>query len=231
MQWLTERNVNILKLIVEEYINTWELVWSKSLLKKHDLWVSPATVRNDMAKLEGLNLIFQPYHSAWRYPTNKWLRIFINYMMEQKPDYFIAPEHLNVWNNANSIDSILHNITYSLANTTWEISFVFLEHDNILKYSWISNFIDKNSKDLWDNLLNIVRVLEERNTFIRFLNTLNVSKNVTVILWEESKIPYLKDNSIILRRVEVFGQRWFIWLIWSLRMDYSFNISALRWVF
>lgn len=219
----------ILRLIVEEYIRTWDLVGSKSLTSKHDLWVSPATVRNDMAKLEDMELVFQPYNSAWRYPTNKGLRIFINYMMEQKPDYFLAPTQLkSAWESLVWVESTLHKITFDLSNTTWEISFVALEEEQILRYSWISHFIEKNSKDLGESALNIVKVLEEKNTFMRLVSSFNIDKNVTVILGEESNIEYLKDYSIIIRPVEISWRKWYIGLIWSLRMDYSFNISALR---
>lgn len=229
MKWLTPRNASILRIIVQEYINTWELVWSKSLLKKYNLWVSPATVRNDMAKLEELWLVYQPYNSAGRYPTTKGMRIYINYMIEQKPEYFIAPSDLELSESSySSLENNLHRLTYSLSQTTWEISFLILEEEEILKYSWISSFVEKNQKKLWENVFNIIRVLEEKNTFIKFISSLNVQNNVTVIFWEETKIAYLKDYSIILRTVEFSGKRGYIGLIWSLRMDYSFNISALR---
>ena len=79
---LTERNIKILKIIVEEYLETWEVIWSKLLLKKYNLWVSPATVRNDMAKLEELELVYQPYTSAGRLPTTKWIRAFVDFLMK-----------------------------------------------------------------------------------------------------------------------------------------------------
>jgi heat-inducible transcriptional repressor len=52
MKKIDQRKVHILKLIVEEYIRTGEITGSKSLLQKHDLQVSSATIRNDMASLE-----------------------------------------------------------------------------------------------------------------------------------------------------------------------------------
>ena len=97
---LTERNILILKIIVEEFLKTWKLIWSKSLLEKYDLWVSPATIRNDMASLEKLELIYQPYNSAWRLPSTKWLRAFVNHLMHQKPDFFIT-DNSNSINNEN----------------------------------------------------------------------------------------------------------------------------------
>ena len=59
---LTQRNIDILKIIVEEYLETWEVLGSKLLLQKYDLWVSSATVRWDMAKLETLELVYQQYN-------------------------------------------------------------------------------------------------------------------------------------------------------------------------
>ena len=64
MPKIKERKIQILKLIVEEYLKTGEIMGSKNLLKKYDLQVSSATIRNDMLPLEKMGLIFQPYNSA-----------------------------------------------------------------------------------------------------------------------------------------------------------------------
>jgi heat-inducible transcriptional repressor len=64
MRKIDLRKIQVLKIIVEEYLKTGEITGSKSLLKKHDMGVSSATVRNDMAALEKMGLIFQPYNSA-----------------------------------------------------------------------------------------------------------------------------------------------------------------------
>ena len=64
MEKIQKRQIQILKHIIEEYIKTGDITGSKSLLAKHDLHVSSATVRNDMASLEKMGLLFQPYNSA-----------------------------------------------------------------------------------------------------------------------------------------------------------------------
>ncbi len=71
MKKIDLRKIQILKFIVEEYIRTGEITGSKSLLAKHDIGVSSATVRSDMANLEKMGLIFQPYNSAGRLPTTR----------------------------------------------------------------------------------------------------------------------------------------------------------------
>jgi heat-inducible transcriptional repressor len=85
MPKIQDRKVQVLKHIVEEYLKTGEIMGSKNLLKKYDMQVSSATIRNDMASLEDMGLIFQPYNSAGRLPTNRGLRVFVDYLMETMP--------------------------------------------------------------------------------------------------------------------------------------------------
>jgi transcriptional regulator of heat shock response len=48
-----------------------------------------------MAKLEALELLYQPYNSAGRLPTAKGLRAFVNYLMQSSPDYFLRQGNNN----------------------------------------------------------------------------------------------------------------------------------------
>ena len=68
---LNERKMNILKAIVKDYIETAEAVGSRTISKKYNLGVSAATIRNEMADLEELGYLVQPYTSAGRIPTEK----------------------------------------------------------------------------------------------------------------------------------------------------------------
>ena len=82
MKKVDMRKIRVLKHIVEKYIETGEVLGSKTLLDQFDLGVSSATIRNDMAALEKMGLIFQPYNSAGRLPTNQGMRIFVDYLMD-----------------------------------------------------------------------------------------------------------------------------------------------------
>ena len=75
---LEERRLAVLRAIVEDYVVTQEPVGSKSLAERHQLGVSPATVRNDMSALEDEGYIAQPHTSAGRVPTDKGYRLFVD---------------------------------------------------------------------------------------------------------------------------------------------------------
>jgi heat-inducible transcriptional repressor len=82
---LDDRKLAVLRAIVEDFVSTNEPVGSKSLVDRHNLDVSPATIRNDMAVLEEQGFIVQPHTSAGRIPTEKGYRLFVDKLSEVKP--------------------------------------------------------------------------------------------------------------------------------------------------
>lgn len=81
---LTQRQVQILKCVVEEYIATASPVGSDVLERKYNLGVSPATIRNEMAALTSTGYLRQPHTSAGRTPAPKALKLYVDTLMEEK---------------------------------------------------------------------------------------------------------------------------------------------------
>ena len=82
-----ERNDRIFDIIVRSYIETAEPVGSRTISKRYDLGLSPASIRNVMADLEEHGLIAQPHTSAGRVPTDRGYRYWVDELMQ--------PEGLN----------------------------------------------------------------------------------------------------------------------------------------
>ncbi|EFA23085.1 heat-inducible transcriptional repressor HrcA [Bifidobacterium gallicum] len=72
------RRMLVLRAVVEDYIRNQEPVGSSALARRHDLGVSSATIRNDMAVLEAEGYLIQPHTSAGRIPTEKGYRYFVD---------------------------------------------------------------------------------------------------------------------------------------------------------
>src|SRR3546814_9727108 len=75
---LTVRSREVRKPIVDAYVETGAPVGSRTLSRSLGLGLSPATVRNVMADLEDLGLLFAPHTSAGRLPTDLGLRHFVD---------------------------------------------------------------------------------------------------------------------------------------------------------
>ena len=73
-----ERSRQVLEAVILEYIKNSMPVGSRAIARKYGLNVSPATVRNVMADLEDLGLLYQPHTSAGRVPTELGLRVYID---------------------------------------------------------------------------------------------------------------------------------------------------------
>jgi len=82
MNIFNERSRDIFRQIVDTYIMTGEPVGSATLSKQIQMTLSPATVRNVMADLEESGLIYSPYTSAGRIPTDMGLRLFVDGILE-----------------------------------------------------------------------------------------------------------------------------------------------------
>ena len=81
---LTERQKTILDLVVREYIVTAVPVGSKALVGQPGLSVSSATIRYEMASLEGAGYLSHPHTSSGRVPTEKGYRYFVEHLMEER---------------------------------------------------------------------------------------------------------------------------------------------------
>ncbi|MGD7034946.1 heat-inducible transcriptional repressor HrcA [Methylotuvimicrobium buryatense] len=84
-QVLNERSLQLLKALVERYIQDGQPVGSRALSKDTELKLSPATIRNVMADLEDMGLIRSPHTSAGRVPTVSGYRLFIDSLLTVKP--------------------------------------------------------------------------------------------------------------------------------------------------
>ncbi|MEU6541051.1 heat-inducible transcriptional repressor HrcA [Streptomyces sp. NPDC047000] len=122
---LSERRLQVLRAIVQDYVGTEEPVGSKALTERHNLGVSPATVRNDMAALEDEGYIAQPHTSAGRIPTDKGYRLFVDKLAGVKP--MTPPERRAIQNfldGAVDLDDVVARTVRLLAQLTRQVAVV-----------------------------------------------------------------------------------------------------------
>lgn len=79
---LSERQAAILQFIIDDYIETAAPVGSEHFVRSHHLGLSPATIRNEMARLEEEEYVFHPHTSAGRVPSDKGYRYYVETLMQ-----------------------------------------------------------------------------------------------------------------------------------------------------
>lgn len=121
---MDERKIKILQAIITDYINNGEPVGSRTIAKKYDLGISPATIRNEMSDLEEMGYIEQLHTSSGRKPSDKGYRLYVDRLMEltklsNEEEYMIKNHLINaalyevdkIVKQATQVLSILTNLT------------------------------------------------------------------------------------------------------------------------
>jgi heat-inducible transcriptional repressor len=120
-----DRRFEVLRAIVADFVATKEPIGSKTLVDRHNLGVSSATVRNDMAVLEAEGYIAQPHTSSGRVPTEKGYREFVDRLDDVKP--LSAAERrgiLTFLETGVDLDDVLRRAVRLLAQLTRQVAIV-----------------------------------------------------------------------------------------------------------
>jgi heat-inducible transcriptional repressor len=122
---LDDRKLAVLRAIVEDFVSTNEPVGSKALADRHNLGVSPATIRNDMAVLEEQGYIAQPHTSAGRVPTDKGYRLFVDRLSTIKPLSVAERRAIETFlSGAYDLDDVVGRTVRLLAQLTRQVAVV-----------------------------------------------------------------------------------------------------------
>lgn len=228
MKRIDLRKIQILKIVVEEYLKTGDVTGSKSLLKKHEMGVSSATVRNDMAALERMGLVFQPYNSAGRLPTTRGIRVFVDYLMEHMGQQLIEAENsVKSRTDAERLDDALYELVARLTKATKEITFACVPKLAASYYLGLSEYLERHGS-LGTEAYRVIKVLENKHQFLDLLCNLDTSSKVSVFIGEENVIPELESSAMIVKKIWIEGEEAYVGILGPLKMDYAFNIAALK---
>lgn len=123
------RRMKVLQAIVEDYVASREPVGSKALVERHNLGVSSATVRNDMADLEDEGLIAAPHTSSGRIPTDKGYRYFVDRISEVRPLSLAEKRAVQrLLDNSDDIDDMMAATVQVLSQLTRQVAVIQYPH-------------------------------------------------------------------------------------------------------
>ena len=136
---LNDRKKKILQLIIEDYISTAEPVGSRTIARKYDLGLSPATIRNEMSDLELLGYLEQPHTSAGRVPSAQAYRLYVDSLVEPGALTDNDRALINGWFTARrrSIDEIFQSTAKILSRMTQNVSMVLANRDESAHFRYM----------------------------------------------------------------------------------------------
>jgi heat-inducible transcriptional repressor len=126
---ITERQKRILIAIIEEFMNSADEIGSLSLVERHQLGVSPATIRNEMARLMELGLLEKSHISSGRFPTDQALRLYVsNILNSSSLNPLITVEiRQGIFRDRFSRESVLNSILQILSEETDSVVYLLID--------------------------------------------------------------------------------------------------------
>lgn len=226
---LTERQKEILRAVIREFMEEAEEVGSLSLVEKYDLGVSSATIRNEMVKLMGLGLLEKSHISSGRLPTDQALRLYVtNFLGRRELNPMVSVEiRQGIYRDRFDKDVVIKSILDILSKETE--SLVFLVLDNQVRYFGVSQLFKYSEfGENIEKLKKVINILEDENYLRNMVNKFTNS-GVSLLIGGESGVKEFTDCAIAFIRIPFWDQNHsYVGVIGSKRMDYSIVIPALN---
>lgn len=220
---MKNRQEQLLKNLIVEYIKTAQPVASSLLVDKFDEPISSATIRNEMVTLEKNGFIVQPHISAGRIPTEKGYRYFVEkFLIDKELNIKDKNKIINALQKSRDEREAKKNLAKILAELSGEAVIIAFEKNDVY-YTGLTNLFFKpefNEKDL---IIDISKVIDRLDFVIyKIFNTINKSD-----IQIGSLCPFNKHCSTVLTKL---NKKSLIALLGPMRMDYQRNWELINFV-
>lgn len=228
---LSARQTQILKALIDEYLESADPVGSELLEKKHNLGISSATIRNEMVQLTQMNYLKQPHTSAGRVPTPKAMKFYIDQLMEEKhmslTDEVRAKE--GVWDVRANIEKLMEEATHALAEKTGTLAVSALD-DGRSWHSGMANVFNHPEFDDMEICANVFSFLEEANQIQDiFFRKFVWGSAVEVLFADELGWPEFEPIGMTATHFNVPGHQGVLGIVGPARLKYPEVIPVVRY--
>jgi len=225
---MTERQENILKEVLMEYIESACPVSSQFIENKRKFDFCSATIRNEMQRLTEMGFLYQPHISAGRIPTDKAYRFFVNYLLEkEKATQKTSTEIRKILDEEKKdVLSFTNRLSKFLAEESLSLVTIHLfDEDFFWKEGWGGIFKEPEyrEKNFADEFIDLLDIFEED------VKELKANNRMEVYIGDENPFTGADGFSIIVSKclfpnkkqgvISLFGPK---------RMQYKNNINLIN---
>jgi len=218
---LTDRQIIILKAIIEEYIESAQAVGSETLEKKYNLSVSPATIRNEMVSLTKSGFLKQLHTSAGRVPTAMALKFYVTRLL--KPENMAVSEEVSVkdkvWDVRHEHQKLLAEAVRTLADKSGALALISTESGEFYQ-AGVAHILD--FPEFYDiDLTRTVLALLDRNDFWMSVSRRPFGQDpFYLLLGEEFGTEIFSPCSFLYTRFQMRGSTGIIGVVGPYRLAY-----------
>ncbi len=219
----TNRQIAILKTLIEEYIETAEPVSSDTLDKKYNLGVSPATIRNEMANLTREGFIKKPHVSSGRVPTPMGLKFYIQNLIEPKPVPITQEVSVKerIWDHRQEIDKLIPEAASELARLTNSMALIISLDNQKFNWAGVANILD--FPEFWDIDLThaLLSLLDDVSFWQKLANQARGEARVSVLLGDDFGNEILEPCGFVFTRFAISSREYLLGIVGPGRCSYQ----------
>lgn len=227
---LTERQVQLLQAIINNYISTAEPVGSVEIVSKYNLHCSPATIRNEMAKLIDQGFLEMLHTSSGRVPTKMAYRMYIDDLMQEEELPVLQEVALKqrLWTNRFEMEKLLRETTLAVAETTGCLA-VATTDDGFVTSAGAVNVLEH--KEFWDIDIakSVLRILDSYEILDKIFQSVTPGREVYTLIGNEIPVENLAKSTIIFTPYQVGDKGGFIAVLGPSRLDYQKVIPVVKY--
>lgn len=230
---LSARQTQILKALIDEYIETANPVGSEALEKKYNVGVSPATIRNEMFMLTKYGYLRQPHTSAGRVPSAKGMKFYIDQLMEERQmslvDEVKAKEE--VMRVKNDLEDMLDEAAHALSRTTKCLAVATLDTGHKVWHCGYASIFENPEFADFQTTSSLFTFLEEVKLMQElFFGRMTGRTPIEVIFGEDLGWPGFGTIGIVGTQFPLGRYTVGLGVIGPLRLQYAKVIPAIRFV-
>lgn len=231
MHDLTQRQVSILKSLIEEYIETAGSVGSETLEKKYNLSASPATIRNDMVALTKKGYLKKTHASSGRVPTPTGMKFYVKQLMKEQ-DLSVTEEVAvkeSLWDYRNREQRFLKELAKALADKTKALA-VITTNEGDTYCSGYANILDMPEFFDIDVTKSLLSTIDEFDYFRNLFSNIIVDEEVHILLGEELGPKLHGPYGFVFTRFKTpMDKNGEVGVIGPARLDYAYIVPAVRY--
>ena len=228
---LTARQTQILKSLIDDYLETAIPVGSENLDKKYNLGVSPATIRSEMNVLTKNGYLKQPHTSSGRIPTPFAMKFYIDQLMEERQMSLTEEVKTKeeVWDSRKDLDSLLEEATRALAGRTKNLAVAATDEGKIWRAGFSNIFLSPEFSDI-ETCSNIFLIIEEVDKMTELFFHRAVSGSpIDVLFGEDLGWPGFVPVGVVATHFSVYGKNVALGVIGPVRLSYPTVIPILKY--
>ncbi len=234
MAQLTNRQVNILKSVIEEFIDTAEPVGSATVEKKYNLDVSPATIRTEMSKLTQLGYLKKPHPSAGRMPTSMGLKYYVKNLMN--PEKLSVAQEVGVkekiWDYRNNFEKFLEEATKELSRRTQSLALSTTQDGSFYAYG-VANLLDYKEFFDIDVTKTVLTLMDKTDYWIKIVDQTfsnGMEQPFYLLIGEELEREFLEPCGFVYQTYDGGQVKGVIGVMGPARLPYSKVVPLVDYV-